>query len=308
MTRALAIAMVAVVALAGAPAEAKRTYRVQRDLSYRPGGAQHELDLYRPRGLPPGARRPVVVWIHGGGWRKGDKRVGVRRKAELFTGAGYVFASINYRLSPVVFDPRDPDPDRVMFPAQPTDVGEALDWLRANVAWSRGDPARMLLIGHSAGAHLASLVATDPGFGVRRAWLLGFVSLDSPVFDIAAAADPAAERHRESREMLWNAFGTPAENALSGAWTRGSPLRWADPGDPPGLLVTQAANRERVDEANAMATALGDRSERRVVPVDLDHREISRALGRGDPSGETRAVMAFMREQVRTARAAREGA
>jgi acetyl esterase/lipase len=250
------------------------------------------------------------VWIHGGGWRKGDKRIGARKKADLFTNHRYLFASINYRLSPAESnpDPERADPGRIRFPDHPTDVGEALGWLRHNVAERGGDPRRFVLMGHSAGAHLAALVATDPefgrahGFAARR--VRGFVSLDSPAFDIAAAADPAGDRHRASREMLWNAFATPDENERTNAWQLGSPLRFAEPADPPGLLVTQAAIDERVDEAHRMAVALGGPPAGRVLAVGLDHREINHAVGqRPDPSGVTSAVLSFVRRQTRGANA-----
>jgi len=311
---AVAGVLLGAAASPASPHERRPPYSVERDLDYRRGPpaqrASDLLDLYRPRGLRAGARRPVVVWIHGGGWRRGDKRTGARRKAELFTGAGYLFASVNYRLSPLEFDARAPDPGRVRFPDHPADVGEALGWLRRHVAGRSGDPRRLLLIGHSAGAHLAALVATEPRFarahGIGRRNVIGFVSLDAPAFDLAAAADPAGERSREQREMIWNAFATPEENAFDDAWAAGSPLRAAGPGDPPGLIVTQAALPQRVDEATRMAVALGRDPAASVLALELDHREINHALGeRSDRSGETAAVMSFVRRLAAGARAPR---
>jgi arylformamidase len=313
---ALTIAAAAALGPAGA-AGAKRDYVAHRDLDYDlgspPPSAQpdaNRLDLYHARGARKRSR-PVVVWIHGGGWRKGDKHIGARKKARLFTGARYVFASLNYRLSSAPFDPARPDPSRVMFPAHPHDVGEALGWLKRNVGRYGGDRRRLILIGHSAGAHLASLVATDPGYlrahGVGRRRVLGFVSLDGPAFDIAIAADPAtSHRSRAGREMLWNAFGTPQENALSGAWAEGSPLTFAGPEDPPGLLVTQAGNELRLSAHREMALALGRDPQRAVLPLPLDHREINHALGSADEDhGETGAVMKFVRRLVARARETR---
>jgi acetyl esterase/lipase len=157
-----------------------------------------------------------------------------------------------------------------------------------------------VLIGHSAGAHLAALAAVDPSYvtagGGAPEAIAGFVSLDSPSFDIETDADPElSQRSQASREMLWNAFGTPSENALSGDWRRGSPLAFADPRDPPALLVTQAAMADRVAQNVEMRRAL-EPSRSEVVPLALDHREINRALGsRPDPSGETAAVVRFAR-------------
>jgi acetyl esterase/lipase len=290
-------------------------FHVERDLNYDRGSppappstlTMNRLDIYRPLGKVQN-RRPVIVWVHGGGWRRGDKRTGVGRKAELFTGAGYVFASINYRLSPAAFDPRDPDPERVMFPAHPDDVGEALGWLDRHVRRYGGDRRRFVLIGHSAGAHLASLVATSPRYGrahgVEPSQIAGFVALDTPSFDITAGADPeTSQRPREGREMFWNAFGTPNEPGARKRWRRASPVRFADPGDPPALLVTQIADEQRQDDHRAMARALGRNPRRAVLSLPLDHREISNHLGAdNDASGLTETVRAFVRRAVRRPR------
>lgn len=314
---ALAICLPASAAPAGAEG-AVSGYVAHRDLDYDLGSPPdavsqspaNRLDLYRPRGARR-QPRPVVVWVHGGGWRRGDKRIGIRRKAQLFTRAGYVLASVNYRLSSGPFDPDRPDPARVVFPDHPHDVGEALGWLKQNVGRYGGDRRRFVLIGHSAGAHLAALVATDPrylrayGVGPRR--VVGFVALDAPAFDIAAGANPAtSQRSRGGREMLWNAFGTPAENAVSAAWAAGSPLNFASPEDPPALLITQADNALRTSEHREMALALGRNPRRAVLPLPLDHRQINHALGSPDDLyGETAAVMDFVRRMVARARGTR---
>jgi acetyl esterase/lipase len=188
-----------------------------------------------------------------------------------------------------------------MFPDHPRDVGEALGWLDRNLHVFNGNPRRIMLIGHSAGAHLAALLATQPRYakrwGVRRKQLRGFVSLDTPSFDIAAGADPQTSlRPEEGRLMFWNAFGTPQENRVSGDWTAASPSVWADRGDPAALLVTQAGNEQRLADHRAMALALQRPPARTVLSVALDHREINRVLGPdGDEFGVTAAVRAFAR-------------
>jgi arylformamidase len=306
---------IAVCMAAQAPADAgAASFAVERDVSYDlgspPPATQPDanlLDVYRPRGMRD-RLRPVVVWIHGGGWRKGDKRVGVRKKAQLFTDERYVFASVNYRLSHGPFDPRRPDPGRTLFPDHPRDVAEALAWLDANVREYGGDRRRVIVIGHSAGAHLAALVATDASYlrehGVRRRRPVGFVALDSPVYDVAKGADPrTSQRPRDGMEMLWNAFGTPEENDASDAWRLGSPVEFAGPEDPPALLVTQRHAQLHREHARGMARALGRRPGRAVLTLDLDHREINRVLGDpADPSGETQAVVRFVRRATRPRR------
>ncbi len=311
-----ALAVLGLPAVLAAPAHAApKPHAVERDIDYDLGSppappstpAMNHLDVYRPRGARE-RRRPLVVWIHGGGWRKGDKRVGVGKKAAMFTRMGYVFASVNYRLSAAPFDVMNPDPRRVMFPDHPRDVAEAIAWLHAFAPEYGADRKRIILVGHSAGAHLAALVATDPSYvrayDVRFRHLIGFVTLDPPAFDVAAAADPdRSRRPEEGREMLWNAFGTPAENEATGLWTQASPIEFAGPNDPPALMVTQADNNQRLTDHRAMAEALGRNPAQVVLPLPIDHRQIGRVLGyRPDVTGETAAVKAFVRRAVARAR------
>ena len=280
-----------------APGAHAEPYVLHADLSYDLGSpvspaAHNRLDLFVPR-RPAPRRRPVVVYVHGGGWQTGDKRR-VGHKARLFTRAGYVFASVNYRLSPPLGGP--PAADRVRFPDHPRDVGEALGWLTRNVRRYGGDPDRLVLIGHSAGAHLASLVGVDPSFGgaygVPARAVRGVVSLDTAAFDVAANADPARSAHPL---LFWNAFGTPREEAADPRWSSASPIDLADRSDPPFLLVTQRRAR-RVAENAAMLRALGGRRSDSLVAVALDHAGINRMLGSPrDTTRETEAVMAFVR-------------
>ena len=265
------------------------------DLDSPPVEAAHNrLDLYAPR---EASRRPVVVYVHGGGWMEGDKRDAIARKARLFTRAGYVFASVNYRLSTPAPETGDLDPARVRFPDHPHDVGEAIGWLDRNVDRYGGDPARLVLIGHSAGAHLVSLVATDPSYledyGVRRRSLRGAVSLDTAAYEIA----PLAES--EGARGIWSVFGTPEENAATGSWEAASPLHWADRGDPPFLIVSQRTQPRGLRvQGRRMARSLRLRGRWRVT-VPLDHMGIDRTLGPRDPTRETRHVMRFIRRVVR---------
>jgi arylformamidase len=107
------------------------------------------LDVYAPAGAE---NLPVVLMIHGGGWSIGDKanRDVSIDKARYFTSQGYVYVSINYRLSP-----------DVQHPAHIEDVASAVSWVLENIATYGGDPARLTLMGHSAGAHLLLVSAPD---------------------------------------------------------------------------------------------------------------------------------------------------
>jgi len=303
MLRQLAIALGVLVCAAALPAGARAAVAYP-DVSYDSGSPPadpnlNSLDVYTPDGAAAGDSRPVIVYVHGGAWRVGDKANQIRDKVDLFTGAGYVFVSLNYRLSPA--DPDVLDPNRIKYPDHPADVAEAIGWISRNIAAYGGDPSRIGLIGHSAGAHLVSLVSTDPSLftarGVEPWQVVGTVSLDSDAYVVEDRID---ELSAAGKNTYYNAFGTPAENAATGSWAAASPQLHADGGDPRFLLVTQT-NPRRLDDTRAMATALGQ-DPAGVFVAPYDHEGINDAVGSAtDPAGETAAIMSFYAERLAAA-------
>jgi acetyl esterase/lipase len=129
------------------------TYERHTNIAYRTDKdadkVRHKLDVYVPKGKKD---FPVVVFVHGGNWRSGDK--------DLYTPLGMSLAAdgvgcviINYRLSPAV-----------QHPAHVEDVAKAFAWTYDNIGKYGGNQKRLFLCGHSAGGHLVSLLATDPGY------------------------------------------------------------------------------------------------------------------------------------------------
>lgn len=291
------LAVAALLALPAGAAAATEHAGIDYDLDGTPTptpASLNQLDLYTPNDVDAGAGRPVVVYVHGGGWHRGDKRHAINDKVNLFTGAGYVFASVNYRLSPNPIDPSYPA-GRVRFPTQPSDVAEAIGWLDRNVASYGGDPKRILLIGHSAGAQIVALLSTDPsflaGWGVDPAHVLGTVPLDGDAYDVVERATTGGA---DIRKLIYNGFATPAENAAEGTWATASAIIHADPADPDELLITQAAAPSRIANAEQMATALGQDPATSVFRAPYDHGGINAAVGSSDdPAGETAAIMRF---------------
>lgn len=140
--------------------EQKPGFIIHYDLDYVGNGLESQmLDLY----LPEKAKRPLplIVWIHGGGWQSGHKNGGGAGET-LFAPAGYAVASLNYRKTTA-------KKDNVTFPAPLEDVKTAIRWLRAHAAEYRIDANRVGVWGHSAGAHLAALIALtkDDDFKTR---------------------------------------------------------------------------------------------------------------------------------------------
>ena len=123
-----------------------------RDVVYGHAGARAlTLDMYLPTDSENGQKRPVVVFLHGGGWKVGDKSE-VEDYVDLYTSAGYAVASVNYRLSGVA-----------RFPAQIFDAKTAVRWVRANAGKYGLDPHQIGVLGLSAGGHLAALLGTSEG-------------------------------------------------------------------------------------------------------------------------------------------------
>ncbi len=252
-----------------------------------------QLDLYLPDDADPADHLPIVVYVHGGGWRTGDKSNRIADKVALFTGAGYAFASVNYRLSPDPIDAAFPA-ERIRFPDHPEDVAEALAWIDRNGSGWGVDPSRIVLIGHSAGAQIVALLGSDPSYvkrwGMKPRQLLGAIPLDGE-YDIETRIAAGTQR---SRAMFYNAFATPAENVVDDAWRLGSPIEWADDEDPPFLVVTQKNSPVRAAAAGRMVDALGAGATLLAVPYD--HEGINAAVGSAaDPAGETDAIMDFIR-------------
>ena len=140
--------------------------------------ALQRLDIWRAKGTKGPA--PLIVFVHGGGWKRGSKDNATGRfKAEHFPQQGYAFASIDYRLVPAA-----------TVEQQAADVAAAVKALvdRANMLGI--DRRRIVLMGHSAGAHLVALVGTDErylqGAGLSFADISGVIPIDGAAYDVAA--------------------------------------------------------------------------------------------------------------------------
>lgn len=195
------------------------------------------LDIYapRPRALD---RRPVIVFFYGGSWNSGS-RTGYAFVGRALAAQGFVVVIPDYRLVP-----------EVRYPAFVEDGAAAVRWTEAHVADFGGDPARIVLMGHSAGAYIAAMLAVDDRWlkNDRKA-VRGFVGLAGP-YDFAP-------------------FDVDASRAAFGAWPRPSdtqPVTWAGTGDPPALLLVGADDTTvRPRNSEALRARLRDGG----VSVDL---------------------------------------
>lgn len=228
--------------------------QVFREYAYGPD-PKHRLDVHAPRGAE-GA--PVILMLHGGTWSVGNKRVPNvwLAKSRHFKSKGYVFVSANTRLVPEA-DPLE----------QTRDLGRALAYVQAHARDWGGDPDRIVLMGHSSGAHVASLLANRQDLlaeaGAKAP--LAVVSLDTAAIDVTKGmAGPP-------RYFLGGIFGlNPAY------WRATSPAAYRDPQDPPMLVVCSTGRQWPCAYAHDFAATT---QQVEVLPVDLAHRAINGRLG-----------------------------
>lgn len=234
-------------------------------------GPLEKLDFYKAEGRA--ANTPLVVFVHGGGWKRGDKRNATgTEKVKHFREAGYAFASINYPLVP-----------EATVEQQATDVAQAIAYLKKNAANLGFAPNRIVLMGHSAGAHLSALVGTDPQYlnkaGLSYSDLLGVVPLDGAAYDVPAQMGENAKLMGDTYEQ---AFGTdPArQKALS-------PTFHAEGPNAPSFLILHVDRADGKRQSEGLAAALRKAG----TKVQLNafagkglkgHAEINRRLGEAD--------------------------
>jgi acetyl esterase/lipase len=192
------------------------------DVPYGPH-PQQRLDLFVPECSAPA---PMVLFIHGGAWSVGDKSqytvVGERLAHE-----GRVTALANHRLSPAV-----------QHPAHAQDVARAVAWFYCHAARYGGDLERFYLIGHSSGAHLASLVALDASYlaaeGLEASAIRGVVGIAGAGYDLDA---------RYATTVV-APFVAPVFGPDSSRWALAAPLHYVSPAACPFLLIHGLSDTE----------------------------------------------------------------
>src|SRR3954471_20363432 len=273
MKHSLLFGTVALVVALAAAAEAQT---IRRDVSYAGSDdAKRTLDVYAPAGAK---NLPVVFWIHGGGWQAGDKS-DVKLKPQWFMDKGFVFVSTSYRLLPTV------DMGTLI-----RDVAKAVGWTHKHIAEHGGDPNRLFVMGHSAGAQLAAILCTDDRYlkaeGVPLTAVKGCVSVDGDTFDVPAIIEVAETRWRvhglpPSKFGHREKFGNdPARHKDFSAVTHVA----KDRGIPPFLILHVAEH----PDTSAQAQRLGNMLKGGGVPAtvfgakETTHTRINADLGLPD--------------------------
>ena len=184
MTKRLTGLLLAFSLVSAAQAEEVK-HAVKRDIPYGTAHERQVLDIYAPEGARD---LPVVFWIHGGGWQTGDKS-SVQLKPQAFVEKGFVFVSTNYRLLPEV------EMETIF-----RDIAKSIRWVHDHIAEHGGDPNRLLVGGHSAGAQLAALISIDDRYlkneGLSLAIIKGAIPVDGDTYDVPAIIETAETRWR----------------------------------------------------------------------------------------------------------------
>lgn len=250
------------------------------------GHARHVLDVYSP---PNAKNLPVVFWIHGGGWTQGDK-TDVKLKPQWFMDKGFVFVSTNYRLLPEV------DMGTLI-----RDVAKSFGWMEKHIAEYGGDPKRVLVGGHSAGAQLAAILCTDDRYlkaeGAAFDCLIGCVPVDGDTYDVPAIIETAETRLRVHhlpprvnghREKFG---GTPEKHIDFSAVTHVAKGK----GIPPFLILHVAAHPDTSAQAARLGNALKEAGVSTTVfgAKDTSHVKLNDDLGLSDDPA-TKALDTFV--------------
>ncbi|MBO9669257.1 MAG: alpha/beta hydrolase [Sphingobium sp.] len=242
-----------------------------RDYAYGTDPLQH-FAFWSPTTRARGPA-PLVLFVHGGGWKRGDMENATgKAKVAHYPAEGYAFASVNYRLVP-----------DATVEQQASDVASALKWIIGHAGELGIDPRRIVLMGHSAGAHLVALVGTDPRYlvatGLDENAIVGVVPIDGAAYDVPKQLAIGARIMGPTYDQ---AFGKdPArQRALSPTFQAASP-------NAPAFLILHVQRKDGIEQSRALAEAL--RSAGTNVQINdfpgtglQGHMVINRSLG--DPA------------------------
>ena len=241
---------------------------VHKDIPYvegKDGDERQKLDLY----LPKGARDfPTLFFIHGGGWT-GGSRSGFARIGRTFAKNGVAFVSVGYRLSP-----------KVKHPAHIEDVAKGFAWTVANIGKYGGNPGAIFVSGHSAGGHLAALLATDDDYLKAEKLSLGNIKGAIPVSGVFVVSP-----------RMKNVFGDDAE-----VCKKASPKNHVREGLPPFLILYADGEMAGLGrQAEAFAPALKEKKVEATIVVgkDRNHGTIMMKMAAEDDPA-TQSVLEFI--------------
>ena len=245
-----------------------------------PIGGGLKVDIHAPITVKnqgffkPGKKAPVLLYVHGGGWIKGSREKSY--KLDRFTTSrGWMLVSIDYRPVP-----------KTNIDGQVKDVVHSINWVRRNISRYGGDAKRIVIMGHSAGSHLVSMVAAKRLGGKLR----GVIANDVQAYDMIAYGGMRGSLPR----VYAAAFGNNLDN-----WIRWSPVtyirRASAGGFPPFMIMYSGSNYERRKTlANGFAADLKAKGTRVTLFNGRRYSHGSIASTIGTSAEVTRAVERFL--------------
>lgn len=279
LTRMMFVAVVVIVAAMVIGAKvAVAAETVELDIPYAKLDEQQKLDLY----LPEKKNFTTIVFTYGGGWHTGSRK-SVTQIGEQMQRLGFGCALVSHRLSP-----------KHKFPAQAEDLAAAFAWVKAKIEGKGGDLKRVVLMGHSSGAHLSLLLATDETYlaryGLSAKDVLGVVGLSTPV-DLEPRDDK-----RGFGDALMAGRGADVFSRDVAVMKAASPIQHLSRNLPPALLIVGERDFPMLErDALAFAEKAGkaNRAVSTFVAKGCDHMGVVRGLLDED-SEVSEQVLAFL--------------
>jgi arylformamidase len=281
-TIAVAAIVLAAILLSVCPALAAEP-KVHRDLPYlEPKNERQLLDVYAPA---EGQDHPIVFWIHGGGWQRGDKSE-VQLKPQAFVDRGFVFVSTNYRFVP-----------QVTIREMAGDIAKAIVWVHGHARQYGGNPNQFFVMGHSAGAQLAALVCTDNSFlkaeGLPLSFVRGCVPVDGDTYDVPLQIATVEERRANIYKMK---FGDEKSQKELSPVTHVTKDRYI----PPFLILHVADHPETKAQSERLVEVMQAAGiDAKAFPSEgKTHTTINSELGQSDDK-PTQAMFEFLAKQLK---------
>ena len=249
-----------------------------------PVGGGQKVDIYAPLStksqgfFKPGKKAPVLLYVHGGGWIKGSREK-FYNLDKFANERNWMLVSIDYRPVP-----------KTNIDGQVRDVVRAINWVRANIKRYGGDPKKIVIMGHSAGSHLVSMVAAKKLGGKLR----GVIANDVQAYDMVAYGGMRGSLPR----VYEAAFGTSPAN-----WIKWSPVTYVRKGSgglPPFMIMYSGSNYERRKVlAHGFARELKNKGARVTLFDGKRYRHGSIATTIGTSAEVTKAVERFLKRAFR---------
>ncbi len=260
--------------LSVATADAQTELAAHRNLDYIDGADyaddKDKLDVLMPKGA---TRAPVIVFFHGGGLQNGDKQAGgVLASTLVAEGIGVVTA--NYRLSP-----------GVMHPAHIEDAAAAFAWTKRHIGEYGGDPDRVFVGGHSAGAYLAALMSLDPSYLKAHGLALSAIRGTVPVSPFLYVEETARDRPK----TVWGTDET--------VWLQASVTPHVGAGKPPMRLIYADGDDDWRREQNERLTTQLSAARSKVDAVEIADRTHGSIMSRMGEDGDAamKQIAAFIK-------------